>query len=146
MEESFAAEKDLLDVDAVAAHPRVGTVTIYRWCREASLPCLKSGRSRRIVSARHPNLLPEFAEKTAAHEPGPGTLPRLPRGRKSLQPHSLDRGSSLRGDDRRRKNGVVGISISHKTVPDQTPFSEEAGFLLRRRTPGLLGAKRRNSR
>jgi hypothetical protein len=28
MEESFAAEKDMLDVGAIAAHLRVGTVTI----------------------------------------------------------------------------------------------------------------------
>jgi hypothetical protein len=99
-----------------------------------------------MVSTRRPNLLLEIGEKTAAHELGPGTFPGLRRGRRSLQPHSLDRGPSLRGDDRRPKNGIVGISISDKTVPDQSSFAQDAGLLLWRRTSGLLGAKRRNSR
>ncbi len=40
--------KDLLDVEEVASFLDVGPVTIYRWCREGRLPCLKIGRSWRI--------------------------------------------------------------------------------------------------
>jgi excisionase family DNA binding protein len=41
-------EKDLLEASEVAAYLGVGEVTIYRWCREDSLPCLKLGKSWRI--------------------------------------------------------------------------------------------------
>src|ERR687894_96809 len=40
--------KELLGVAEVAEYLGVGTVTIYRWCREGRLPCLKVGRSWRI--------------------------------------------------------------------------------------------------
>jgi excisionase family DNA binding protein len=40
--------KDLLDTEDVAAFLGVGQVTIWRWCREGSLPCLKIGREWRI--------------------------------------------------------------------------------------------------
>lgn len=40
--------KDLLDVDEVAAYLRVNPVTVWRWCREGSLPCMKIARSWRI--------------------------------------------------------------------------------------------------
>lgn len=41
-------EKGLLSVDDVAGYLDVGRVTIYRWCREGRLPCLKIGKSWRI--------------------------------------------------------------------------------------------------
>ena len=41
-------EKDLLSVDDVAGYLDVGRVTVYRWCREGRLPCLKIGKSWRI--------------------------------------------------------------------------------------------------
>lgn len=41
-------EKDLLEASEVAAYLGVGEVTIYRWCRENSLPCMKLGKSWRI--------------------------------------------------------------------------------------------------
>jgi len=42
------AEDELLEVSEVAAHLRVSEVTVYRWCREGRLPCLKIGGSWRI--------------------------------------------------------------------------------------------------
>ena len=38
----------LLGVAEVAGYLGVGQVTVYRWCREGRLPCLKVGRSWRI--------------------------------------------------------------------------------------------------
>lgn len=40
--------KDLLDTDDVAAYLGVGSVTVWRWCRDGVLPCLKIGRGWRI--------------------------------------------------------------------------------------------------
>lgn len=40
--------RELLGVAEVAGYLGVGTVTVYRWCREGRLPCLKVGRSWRI--------------------------------------------------------------------------------------------------
>ena len=40
--------KELLGVAEVAEYLGVGAVTVYRWCREGRLPCLKVGRSWRI--------------------------------------------------------------------------------------------------
>ncbi len=42
------AEDELLEVSEVAAHLRVSEVTVYRWCREGQLPCLKICGSWRI--------------------------------------------------------------------------------------------------
>jgi excisionase family DNA binding protein len=39
---------ELLGVAEVADYLGVGTVTVYRWCREGRLPCLKVGKSWRI--------------------------------------------------------------------------------------------------
>ncbi len=44
-------KKDLLSVDDVAGYLDVGRVTVYRWCREGRLPCLKIGKSWRIRRA-----------------------------------------------------------------------------------------------
>ena len=41
-------KKDLLGIEAVAEYLGVGPVTIYRWCREGRLPCLKIGKSWRV--------------------------------------------------------------------------------------------------
>lgn len=41
-------ERDLLEAGEVADYLGVGEVTIYRWCREGSLPCMKLGRVWRI--------------------------------------------------------------------------------------------------
>jgi excisionase family DNA binding protein len=40
--------KDLLGVTEVAGYLGVNHVTVYRWCREGRLPCLKVGKSWRI--------------------------------------------------------------------------------------------------
>ena len=44
-------KKDLLSVEDVAGYLGVGDVTVYRWCREGRLPCLKIGKSWRIRRA-----------------------------------------------------------------------------------------------
>ena len=44
----FANNKDILSVEEVAEYLGVGVVTIYRWCREGRLPCLKMGKFWRI--------------------------------------------------------------------------------------------------
>lgn len=41
-------EKDLLDVDEVAGYFGVGRVTVWRWCRDGTLPCAKVGKSWRV--------------------------------------------------------------------------------------------------
>ena len=43
--------KDLLSAEEVAGYLGVGQVTVYRWCREGRLPCLKIGKSWRIRRA-----------------------------------------------------------------------------------------------
>jgi len=40
--------QDLLDAEDVAAYLGVRPVTVWRWCRDGSLPCLKIGREWRI--------------------------------------------------------------------------------------------------
>ena len=40
--------RELLEVDEVAEFLGVGPVTVYRWCREGRLPCIKLGRVWRI--------------------------------------------------------------------------------------------------
>ena len=41
-------EEELLDTERVAEYLSVGQVTVWRWCREGVLPCIKIGRSWRI--------------------------------------------------------------------------------------------------
>ncbi len=40
--------KDLLNTEDVATYLGVRSVTVWRWCRDGSLPCLKIGREWRI--------------------------------------------------------------------------------------------------
>ena len=44
----MTVDKDLLSVDDIAGYLDVGRVTVYRWCREGRLPCLKLGNSWRV--------------------------------------------------------------------------------------------------
>ena len=47
--ESLLGERDrLLGVRSVAEHLMVSQGTVYRWCREGIMPCLKIGGSVRI--------------------------------------------------------------------------------------------------
>ncbi len=48
MREDSVSGKELLGVDEVSERLKVGRVTIYRWCREGRLPCMKVGKSWRI--------------------------------------------------------------------------------------------------
>ena len=47
MNEDFTKD-ELLEVSEIARYLRVSDVTIYRWCREGRLPCLKLGNTWRI--------------------------------------------------------------------------------------------------
>jgi len=48
MHQGLPQGKDLLETDDVAAYLGVGSVTVWRWCRDGALPCLKIGRGWRI--------------------------------------------------------------------------------------------------
>lgn len=48
MDEGGAANRELLGVEDVARYLGVRPTTVYRWCREGRLPCLKIGKGWRI--------------------------------------------------------------------------------------------------
>lgn len=48
MYEEHAHEDELLGVPEVAGYLGVGQVTVYRWCRDGRLPCVKVGRKWRV--------------------------------------------------------------------------------------------------
>jgi excisionase family DNA binding protein len=48
MDEGFAQGKHLLQAEDVAEYLGVKQTTVWRWCREGSLPCLKIGKEWRI--------------------------------------------------------------------------------------------------
>ncbi len=63
--EGLLSERDrLLGVRQVAEHLGVSQVTVYRWCREGILPCLKIGGSLRIRQAALEDFL-ERSERSA---------------------------------------------------------------------------------
>src|SRR5829696_2430319 len=72
---------ELLDTEEVAEYLGVGQVTVYRWCREGSLPCLKIGRRWRVRR----EALAEFLRKSERSETLTGRLRAFlevpPRGR-----------------------------------------------------------------
>jgi excisionase family DNA binding protein len=51
VDEFSVMKKELLGVAEVAKYLGVNQVTVYRWCREGRLPCIKMGKSWRIRSA-----------------------------------------------------------------------------------------------
>ena len=48
MSETSDTKKDLLSAEDVAGYLGVGSVTVYRWCKEGSLRCIKLGKHWRI--------------------------------------------------------------------------------------------------
>src|SRR5829696_24401 len=62
--------EELLGAEEVAEYLGVGQVTVYRWCREGSLPCLKIGRRWRIRR----DVLAEFLRKSERSETLTGRL------------------------------------------------------------------------
>lgn len=66
-------EKDLLEAEEVARYLGMNQITIYRWCKEGRLPCIKLGRNWRIRRAA----LLEYLESS---ERTPGTLTGQLRG------------------------------------------------------------------
>ena len=61
---------ELLGTEEVAEYLGVGQVTVYRWCREGSLPCLKIGRRWRVRR----DALAEFVRKSERSETLTGRL------------------------------------------------------------------------
>lgn len=65
MDEHLGAGQDaLLDVRQVAKYLGVSVITIYRWCQEGTLPCLKVGRSVRIRRSALENFLKQGERST----------------------------------------------------------------------------------
>jgi excisionase family DNA binding protein len=60
----------LLGTEEVAEYLGVGPVTVYRWCREGSLPCVKIGRRWRVRR----EALDEFVRKSERSETLTGRL------------------------------------------------------------------------
>src|SRR4028119_1369091 len=48
MSETLDPQKDLLSAEDVAGYLGVGSVTVYRWCKEGRLRCIKLGKHWRI--------------------------------------------------------------------------------------------------
>ena len=48
MSETPDTQKDLLSTEEIAEYLGVGLVTVYRWCKEGSLRCIKLGKHWRI--------------------------------------------------------------------------------------------------
>lgn len=63
---SLPENKEILDVEEVAAYLGVGNVTVHRWCRDGRLPCFKAGRLWRIRR--------EALEESLRRSEQPGTL------------------------------------------------------------------------
>ncbi len=62
--------EELLGTEEVAEYLGVGQVTVYRWCREGSLPCIKIGRRWRVRR----DALAEFLRKSERSETLTGRL------------------------------------------------------------------------
>ena len=62
--------EELLGTEEVAEYLGVGQVTVYRWCREGSLPCIKIGRRWRVRR----EALAEFIRKSERSETLTGRL------------------------------------------------------------------------
>src|ERR671917_625781 len=74
--------KDLLDTEDVAAYLGVGQVTVWRWCRDGSLPCIKIGREWRIRR----EALERFLERSERSESLVGRLKEEGRFRFTSEP------------------------------------------------------------
>src|SRR4051812_46086294 len=68
MDKDSYAQKDLLSAEDVAKYLEVGSVTVYRWCREGRLQCIKLGKHWRIRR--------EALEDFLAQHERPAALPR----------------------------------------------------------------------
>jgi excisionase family DNA binding protein len=68
MKEEPYAQKDLLSAEDVAEYLGVGQITVYRWCKEGRLRCIKLGKHWRIRR--------EVLEDFLRQRERPATLPR----------------------------------------------------------------------
>src|SRR5215213_8243425 len=86
--------EELLGTEEVAEYLGVGQVTVYRWCREGSLPCLKIGRRWRIRR----DALAEFVRKSERSETLTGRLRAFLEVPDNVMAISQDRDSMHRMD------------------------------------------------
>ena len=56
----------LLSVEEVAEYSGVTTTTVYRWCKEGRIPCLKIGKHWRVRREELVDLLKESEESRGA--------------------------------------------------------------------------------
>lgn len=70
MNEGSLQGKDLLSAEEVATYLGVTPVTVWRWCRNGSLPCLKIGRAWRIRRSA----LEDFLKRSGRSETLTGRL------------------------------------------------------------------------
>lgn len=60
-----SSDAELLGVEEVADYLGIKPVTVYRWCREGRLPCMKLGRRWRIRR----QALEEFLDENERNHP-----------------------------------------------------------------------------
>jgi excisionase family DNA binding protein len=73
-QQGLSLGKDLLHTEDVASYLGVGQVTVWRWCRDGTLPCLKIGREWRIRR----EALERFLEQSERSETLVGRLRSFP--------------------------------------------------------------------
>src|ERR671918_740973 len=70
MDETPYKQRDLLSAEDVARYFGVGKITVYRWCKEGRLQCMKLGKHWRIRREA-------FEEFLSQHERSPAPVGRL---------------------------------------------------------------------
>jgi excisionase family DNA binding protein len=88
MSEDFAKD-ELLEVPQIARYLRVSDVTVYRWCREGQLPCLKLGHSWRVRRSALEDFLAR-GERSTTLVGQLRSFYRVPRQRASERPEPRD--------------------------------------------------------
>ncbi len=115
--------EDLLGTEEVAEYLGVGQVTVYRWCREGSLPCLKIGRRWRVRR----EALGEFVRKSERSETLTGRLRAFLEVPDNVMAISQDRDLMHRMDAAFFRVGEArgGTLVKYHRVAEGMPTAEE---------------------